>query len=588
MVKTFLISNISQQIFNISNSILFFSYFLFFSPKAFSQDDYYKQNRTLTYAEVISAYKQLDIKYPQAKMIEFGKADGGKPLHLFLISANGNFNRDQLRKNNGCFLLINNGIHPGEPDGIDASLLLAKDLLNKKISIPENVMIGIIPVYNIDGALNRGCCSRMNQDGPVEYGFRGNARNLDLNRDFIKCDSENAKAFNKMFTTYDPDVFVDTHTSNGADYAYTMTLIATQKDKLNHHVADFMQQEFLPALYTNMQKLNFLMSPYVDTFSESPERGINGFLETPRYATGYAALFNSLAFTTETHMLKPFAQRVEATYTFLNIILDLTSSSCSKILKARADAKLDCATNTKFDIQWKQDTTHVDSIWFDGYAAKHKKSEVTGLDRLYYDRNSPYHLQIPYYNNFQPSLTIDKPSGYIIPQAWKEVIERLQMNGVKMQQFQQDTMMNVEVYYIRDYKSRDHPYEGHYLHTDVKTEKENQTIKFYKGDYIVICNQTCNRYIIETLEPQAVDSYFAWNFFDSVLQQKEWFSDYVFEEKAEEILKNDDTLKKDFEQRKLQDSSFANNHWMMLNYIYQHSSYYEKTHNRYPVCRVIK
>ncbi len=588
MVKTFSIANIRIQSFKISNSILFFCYCFLFSSNAFSQDDYYKQNRSLTYSGVISAYKQLDIKYAQAKMIEFGKADGGKPLHLFLISANGNFNREQLRKNNGCFLLINNGIHPGEPEGIDASLLLAKNLLNGKISIPKNVMIGIIPVYNVDGALNRGCCSRINQDGPEEYGFRGNARNLDLNRDFIKCNSENAKAFNKMFTAYDPDVFVDTHTSDGADYSYVMTLIATQKDKMNHFVSAFVEKEFLPSLYSNMEKEKFPMTPYVETHGESPEGGIDGFLETPRFASGYAALFNTLAFISETHMLKPFPKRVEATYTFLKIILELTSTNSTKILKVRTDAKHDCATKTKFDIQWKQDTTHFDSIWFDGYAAKHKKSDVTGLVRLYYDHTSPYHAKIPYYNNFQPSLTIDKPYGYIIPQAWKDVIERLQMNGVKMQQLQHDTLMNVEVYYIRDYKSRDHPYEGHYLHTDIKTEKENQTIQFYKGDYSVICNQNCNRYIIETLEPQAVDSYFAWNFFDSVLQQKEWFSDYVFEEKAEAILKNNDALKKDFEQRKIQDSTFANNHWTMLNYIYQHSPYYEKTHNRYPVFRVIQ
>ena len=180
--------------------------------KVFSQDNYYNQNRTLTYVEVIKAYQLLDAKYLQAKMITFGKADGGKPLNLFLINASGNFNLEQLRKSNGIFLLINNGIHPGEPEGIDASLLLAKNLLNGKIILPENVMIGIIPVYNIDGSLNRGCCSRANQDGPAEYGFRGNARNLDLNRDCIKCDSENAKAFNKMFSANDPDVFVELRT----------------------------------------------------------------------------------------------------------------------------------------------------------------------------------------------------------------------------------------------------------------------------------------------------------------------------------------------------------------------------------------
>ena len=561
--------------------------FLFISSiQTNAQSSDYTKNQTYTYTEIIKQYKQIDAKHSQAKMIEFGKTDGGSPLHLFLISASGNFSIDNHRKNKGCFLLINNGIHPGEPDGIDASVLLAKNLLNGEIVLPVNVMIGIIPVYNVDGALNRGCCSRVNQDGPEQYGFRGNARNLDLNRDFIKCDSENAKAFNKMFTTYDPDVFIDTHTSNGADYTYTLTLIATQKDKLNRHLSSYMQTEFLPLLYAGMKTVNIPIVPYVETFGETPESGLVGFLETPRYASGYATLFNSLSFISETHMLKPFPQRVEATYEFLKRILELTSLQSEKISKARAEAKKDCATKTNFDIEWKLDTTQVDSIWFEGYAAKHKTSEVTGLNRLYYDRDNPIHIKIPYYNTYASSLTINKPSYYIIPQAWKQVIDLLQQNGVKTTILKNDTLINAEVYYITDYKSRERPYEGHYLHSNVKVKKENQLLQFYKGDVLIECNQTCNRYIVETLEPQAVDSYFAWNFFDSILQQKEWFSDYVFEEKAIEILKNDKELKNDFEQRKLQDSSFAKNHWSMLYYIYQHSPYYEKTHNRYPVVRV--
>ena len=103
-------------------------------------------------------------------------------------------------------------------------------------------MIVIIPVYNVGGALNRGSYSRANQNGPEAYGFRGNARNLDLNRDFIKCDSRNARSFNRLFNQWKPDVFVDTHTSNGADYQYVMTLISTQKDRLGGALGEFLTQ----------------------------------------------------------------------------------------------------------------------------------------------------------------------------------------------------------------------------------------------------------------------------------------------------------------------------------------------------------
>ena len=86
-----------------------------------------------------------------------------------------------------------------------------------------------IPVYNVDGALSRQDTSRVNQNGPEAFGFRGNARHLDLNRDFIKADSLNARTFAQVFTRWDPDVMVDTHTSNGADYQHVVTLIATQQ-----------------------------------------------------------------------------------------------------------------------------------------------------------------------------------------------------------------------------------------------------------------------------------------------------------------------------------------------------------------------
>jgi len=156
-----------------------------------------------------------------------------------------------IRKQDKRVLLINNGIHPGEPEGIDASMMLARDLL-KGNKIPANVVICIIPLYNIDGSHNRTSTSRANQNGPLAYGFRGNSRNLDLNRDFIKTDSKNSASFQQIFNTWNPEVFVDTHTSNGSDYQYTMTLIPTQKDKLNQVLSTYLTGQMVPSLYKEM------------------------------------------------------------------------------------------------------------------------------------------------------------------------------------------------------------------------------------------------------------------------------------------------------------------------------------------------
>lgn len=166
----------------------------------------YNDNITPTYEEAISFYKRLDKKYKTAKLITYGKTDIGKPLHLFVISADRKFDPNTYRAKGKCMILINNAIHPGEPCGVDASIKFADDLLREN-KIPKNVIVGIIPAYNIGGVLNRNSTTRANQNGPIEYGFRGNARNLDLNRDFVKLDSENAKSITKIFHEWKPDFY---------------------------------------------------------------------------------------------------------------------------------------------------------------------------------------------------------------------------------------------------------------------------------------------------------------------------------------------------------------------------------------------
>lgn len=566
---------------------LIFIFLLFFSSTIFSQSPSRKiYTTTLTYPQIISAYEVFTKQSAHCKLLTYGTTDVGKPLHLFVISKTKEFNPETLRRQNKRVLLINNGIHPGEPDGIDASIEMVRTLLKDENTIPNDVVICIIPVYNVDGCLNRGKYSRANQNGPEEYGFRGNAQNLDLNRDFIKTDSKNAQAFTQIFQAWKPDVFVDNHVSDGADYQYVMTLIATQRDKLHPVLSKYMTEEMIPHLYAQMKTRKYEMSPYVDLKDETPDNGIVEFIESPRYSSGYAALFNCISFIPETHMLKPYSDRVWATYELLHSIIEVVQRDAIKIGRLKSDADAQVKTQKQFNLNWRLDTTQFDTIDFKGYKAMYKPSNVSGLQRLFYDKNSPYTKKIRFYNHYTPSATAHKADTYIIPQAWDKVIERLKMNNVEMRRLLKDTSMTCKVYYITGYETVKNPYEGHYLHYNIKTRQETQTLNFQKGDFVIESNQSCNRYIIETLEPEGGDSFFAWNFFDAILQQKEWFSDYVFEERAEEILKNNPAIKEEMDTKKKQDTSFVQNHWAQLSFIYKRSPYYEKSHMRYPVVRL--
>lgn len=544
------------------------------------------QNYSASYQEGISYYQKLADDFDVIQMNSFGQTDSGKPLHEVIISMDKDFDPKSLKAKGKTILYINNAIHPGEPCGVDASMMLARDLVldSDKHSLLENTVVIIVPYYNISGALNRGSYSRANQDGPEEYGFRGNVRHLDLNRDFIKCDSKNAQSFNQLFNRWKPEVMIDNHTSNGADYQYVMTLIATQKDQLNKYLSAYMTDIMLPDLYQGMANKRYEMTPYVYA-RDTPDKGIVGFLDLPRYSSGYASLHNTISFMPETHMLKSYKDRVLSTYDFSLTMLEHINNYREGLMTAKAQADEDTRNKSTFDIRYSLDYDNAESILFKGYEAKYKPSEVTGQSRLYYDQNSPYEKEIPLYNSYKSALQIQKPKAYIFPQAYHKIAERLKWNGVKVERIEKEQMMNVQCYMIEGYKDQK-AYEGHYLHYDVQVSKKPVLLKVYAGDYIVYTNQTANNYIMATLEPQHPDSYFAWNFMDGILMQKEHFSAYVFEDLAASMLKKDKNLKADFEAKKKSDKDFAEDAKAQLNWIYQHSPYYEEGYKRYPVTRL--
>jgi hypothetical protein len=543
-------------------------------------------NQSPDYFEIIDWWKKLDEKSGKVKMLTMGMSDAGYPLHLAVVANNGDHNFENIRKNNKRVILINNGIHPGEPDGIDATMLLVRDIVANKVKLPDNIVLAVIPVYNIGGCLNRSANYRVDQNGPEEFGFRGNSQNLDLNRDFIKCDSKEAKSFAEIFQLTDPDVFLDNHVSNGADYQHVMTLICTQHNKLGGVLGEFMNKNFEPGIYAGMKAKGYDLIPYVNSFGDSPDNGWPEFFEGPRYSSGYAALWHTFSFVAETHMLKPYDQRVKSTYELMISFIDFTNKNSEQIKNLRNQTKQSVKTQSEFPISWTLDRSKSDKRIYKGYSAGRKPSEISGQPRLFYDRTKPYEKEIPFFNTYKPSSFIKKPTAYIIPQGWWTVIDLLKANKVQMTQLKKDTMIEVEVYRIDDYKTAPRPYEMHHLNSDVKTSVSVQKMKFKKGDYYISMNQAANRFLIETLEPTAADSYFAWNFFDGILGQKEGYSAYAFEDIAADYLKSNTELKNKLEQRRSADTAFAKNGRAQLNFVYENSPWYEPNYLRYPVYRV--
>lgn len=543
-------------------------------------------NQSADYTEVLRFYHQLDADFETIKLQTFGLTDSGEPLRVVIFDADKKF--DYKTKTEKLFLLINNGIHAGEPDGIDASMQLFRDLALRRIAVPKNVVVIAIPVYNIGGLLNRNATSRANQNGPEEYGFRGNARNFDLNRDFIKTDTRNTQAFTQIFHFFSPDIFIDNHVSNGADYQYKLTYIMTEPNRLGNTLGEFIKTEMTPAIVKDLQSKKVESTPYVNVWHGTPAEGFAQFSDTPRYATGYTSLFNSLGYVVETHMLKPYAERVKVTYDFMVSTLQYADKNAALIKNKRAENGKQYQVGNSYPIQWTIDSSKVEKIKFLGYEGDYKKSEVTTGKRLYYDRNKPYTKQIPFYGTYKALKNIKIPKAYVIPQGQWKVIELLTNNQLAYTRLEKDSVMEVESYRIADYKTTKNAYEGHYPHSNTQVVVSKTKVNFRKGDYIFASQQAGVKYLLETLEPEAVDSFFNWNFFDTLLQQKEGYSDYVFEDTAAEYLKQHPELKAKLEEKRIQDKAFADNPEAQLEWIYKNSPWYESAHLQYQVYRVVE
>ncbi|MBK1889408.1 peptidase M14 [Undibacterium sp. 14-3-2] len=549
------------------------------------------QNQTTSWEECIQFYQRLAAAFPRTlQFFEIGRSDAGRPLHAGVVTADGVFDREQLQREGRPVFFNNNGIHPGEPEGIDGCMALVRDFCvqPERLAALGGTAFLFIPVYNVDGCVNRQNTSRVNQDGPEMFGFRGNSLHLDLNRDFIKCDSLNAQVFNRFFSAWSPDVMVDTHTSNGADYQYTMTLIQTQADKLGKGLGDYLRDTMLPAIYTQMNERGWPTCPYVNPVKDIPDHGIEDFLETPRFSTGYAALHHTIGFMPETHMLKPFADRYASMCALVETVLDFTIANAAQIQTLRAQARQAAATSTHAAVSWKVDQSRPSSFLFKGYQAVYRPSVIGHYTRLAYDRSQPWEKPIPYFNHFVSDVTITQPKAYLIPQAWRAVIERLQWNGVQMQRLTEAQVMNVQTYRIQSVQSREHAYEGHLFHDQLVLDTHNEARRAEAGDYLVTLNQKQARYVLETLEPQAHDSFFRWGFFNSVLEKKEAYSDYVFEDTAAEILRDEPATLALFDAWKQSHPELLNNQEAVLDFIFTHCERFREPEWRcYPVLRII-
>jgi hypothetical protein len=574
--------------------------FLYFSVLLSAQDTafltmYEKSNykKTPRYSETIDFCKKLDAASPLLHYTSFGKSPQGRDLPLLIADRNGNCTPEAVRKSGNAVLLIQACIHPGESDGKDAGLMLLRDLvINKKnINLLDHITILFIPIFNTDGHERFGPYNRINQNGPEEMGWRTTSQNLNLNRDFLKADAPEMKAWLAMYNAWLPEFFVDIHSTDGADFQYTMTYALETGGCMEKQLSDWTENTFEKLIVGMMEKSGFPVFPYVQFRNwHDPRSGLIIGVAPPMLSQGYTAIQNRPGLLIETHMLKPYKVRVSSTYAMLLHTLELLDKEYKtlQLLEKKADAFTASAQfrENQFPVSFSVSYSDSTLTEFKGFDYTVDTSDLTGGLWFKYNDQKPAVWQLTTFAENKPAKMVTLPEAYLIPPQYIFVIEGLKLHGVKMIPLKKEMTFQVKTTRFSNARWQQRPVEGHHkLSCDLSDSLE--FCAFPAGTMLVDMNQRTARVIAHLLEPASPDSYATWGFFDIVMEQKEYSESYVMETMAREMLQKDPALKAEFEKKMVSDKEFAANPDAVLNWFYSKTPYWDSNFNVYPIRRIV-
>lgn len=542
-----------------------------------------RYDRTMEYC------RKVEGASPWVKVTDFGTSPQGRKLPLVILSSDNAFTPAKAAATGKAVILIQNGIHAGEIDGKDACLMLMRDIAVTKryASILDHVIVLIIPIFSVDGHERFGRFNRINQDGPVEMGWRTTAQNLNLNRDYMKADAPEMQGWIRLFSSWLPDFFVDCHVTDGADYQYSVTYSIETHDMMPQPVRSWITGTYLPSVLTAVGAAGVKIGPYIYLRDDAnPSRGLMGGTAPPRFSTQYAAIQSRPGLLIETHMLKNYRTRVEGTYQLLLATLQLLQKESASLRSAvrQADAMFVAGTVNPYPIRFDVADVPSDSVRYLGYVPRVEKSDLSGGKRIIYTPE-PFEATIPHFDSVKVSRTVSPPAAYLIPPEWTEIINRLRMHGVEMSYLSGGLSLDVESYRFSSPSWQQRPYEGRHPVTYNVTQEKGSRF-FPPGTAVVPLRQRAAAVAIHALEPEAPDAFAAWGFFDAVFEQKEYAEDYVMETEARRMIDRDPSLKAEFDAKVAADTAFAHSPQARLNFFYQKSPYWDNSVMLYPVARL--
>jgi murein tripeptide amidase MpaA len=549
---------------------------------------------TPRYAETMEYLRRVAQAAPrQVRLESFGKTGEGRALVAVIVSRDGVFSPAELHRLKRPVVFIQNSIHAGEMDGKDASLALLRDILitKKQAQLIERAVLVIVPIYNADGHEHFGAFNRINQNGPEQMGWRANATQKNLNRDYLKADAPETRGFLREWNHWLPDFFVDDHVTDGADYQYDVTFgIETDGP-----VSNWVRKTLEPELFQRVAASGHLIAPYLEFVGRTPDTGIANFAATPRFSTGFAKEQNRPGMLVEMHMLKDYQTRVSGNYELLLALLEVVNRDATTLVDAnrRADRET-IARGRKHSgvLALKYEATgETEPFTFKGYRWKIEHSDISGGEWVQYTHD-PVTITVARQTTMKATAEAKIPAAYIVPAQWTEVISRLELHGLRVQRLTRPWTGVVETFRCRAPQWQTQPFEGHHVASWRGEENPaacttvREQMSFPKGSVVVPMGQRAARIAMQWLEPLGPDSALQWGLFDSIFEQKEYGEEYVLERLARSLLEADPTLKAEFEQKLASDQKFAASPYERLNWFLQRSPWWDRRIGLYPVGKV--
>lgn len=543
------------------------------------------------YENTLKYFQKFTDSTPFVKIKPIGLTPQGRELKVIIVSKDKAFTPEQAKKTGKAILLIQNGIHPGEVEGKDACMLLLREILitKEKEHFLNNTILLIIPILNVDGHERISPFNRPNQSGPKKMGWRTNALNLNLNRDYLKAASTEIKSFLKLFNDWLPDFMIDNHTTNGADYQYHVTYGIETHQNIDRGLIGLIEKKYLPHLLQKVEDDGFIIGPYMEFKSGTIESGIVDLPAPPRLSHGYCATQNRICLLVETHSLKPFANRVFSTKSMMEHTISFVNDNHKEIitLNGMADKqtiKNYLVDNKKFPLVLAGNGKF-DKYLFKGFEWYDEYSEITGSTVRKYT-NNPMEIEIPIFNKANSLKKITVPAAYLIPPQFSQVIEIINTHQIKFNLVKAKRILKVQRYKFEKVQFASRPYEGRQL-PSFTCSAFNETAEIEAGSLIVYTNQRALRVIVNLLEPEAPDSFVNWGFFNAFFERKEYAEAYVMEPYAKQMIKDDSLLRTEFYKKLNEDESFKNNSGKRLDFFYKRSPFYDKDENVYPILRLM-